>query len=66
MPRTNTTTRRRRKVIPRRPDLFNWAQDTDLLTNPAIRAIVRRAQVSPAVAAVIAELSGFGRESAHG
>jgi hypothetical protein len=65
MPRTNTTTRKKRKTTIRRPDLFTWAQDTTLLSNPVIRAIVRRAQVSPATAALIAELSGLGREAAN-
>ncbi|GEO18620.1 hypothetical protein MAE02_63160 [Microvirga aerophila] len=60
----NTLTRRKRKATSCPPDIFGWAQDASLLTSPAIRAIVRRAQVSPAIAAVIFELSGYGRETA--
>jgi hypothetical protein len=66
MQKLSNTTRQKRKVTSCPPDLFAWAQDASLISNPSIRAIIRRAQVSPAVAAVISELSGFGREAAHG
>jgi len=61
----HTTTRTKRKSVASHPDLFTWSQDAALVTSPAIRIIMRRAQVSPAVAALVSELSGFGRETAH-
>jgi hypothetical protein len=65
MQKLSNTTRQKRKATTCPPDLFAWSQDTSLLSTPSIRAIVRRAQVSPAVAAVISELSGLGRGSAN-
>ncbi|MDG2571045.1 hypothetical protein P7L87_26175 [Vibrio parahaemolyticus] len=62
----NTTKRRARKSVPAHPDLFIWAESNSPTICPAIRAIMRRARVSAAVAGVIAELSGFGGEAAHG
>jgi hypothetical protein len=52
-----------RKALPCSPDLFDWQQSRDLLSTPSIRTIARKANVSPAVAAVIADLCGFSRET---
>lgn len=41
------------------------ARDIELLAVHAVRAVVRRAQVSPALALAIAELSGLIREPRH-
>jgi hypothetical protein len=54
---------RRRKADLRLPDLFDWQHNRDLLSTPTIRSIVRRTHVSPALAAVIAELCGYTRET---
>jgi hypothetical protein len=63
---TNSTKRSRSKSVPAHPDLFIWADSSSPTICPAIRVIMRRARVSAAVATVIAELSGFGGEAAHG
>jgi hypothetical protein len=55
--------RRRRKACCCTPDLFDHARQVDLLTTPAVRAIQRRAGVSPALALALAELSGLSREA---
>ena len=60
---THTMRRRRRKGGLRTPDLFDWARNRDLLTAPAVRAVSRRAGVSPALALALAELSGLSREA---
>jgi hypothetical protein len=62
----SSTKRRARKSVPVNPDLFIWAESNSSSICPAIRAIMRRARVSAAVATVIAELSGFGGEATHG
>ena len=43
------------------PDLFDWSREAELLTHPAVRAVVSQAKVSPALALTIAELSGLMR-----
>jgi hypothetical protein len=63
---TNSTKRSRRKSVQTHPELLIWAESSSPTICPAIRAIMRKARVSAAVAIVIAELSGFGGESAHG
>ncbi len=55
--------RSRRKVRSCSPDLFDWQRSQELLSTPTIRTIVRKGQVSPALAAVIADLCGFSRET---
>jgi hypothetical protein len=55
--------RPRRKARSRSPDLFDWQCSQELLSAPTIRTIARKAQVSPARAAVIADLCGFSREA---
>lgn len=55
--------RPRRKARSCSPDLFDWQLSQELLSAPTIRAITRKAQVSPALAAVIADLCGFSREA---
>jgi hypothetical protein len=45
------------------PDLFDWQRSQELLSAPTIRTIARKAHVSPALAAVIADLCGFSREA---
>ena len=54
--------RSRRKARSRSPDLFDWQRSQELLSAPTIRTITRKAQVSPALAAVIADLCGLSRE----
>ncbi len=54
--------RPKRKAKPCPPDLFSWASDTEHLTSPAVRALVRRTGYSPALARAIAELAGFSVE----
>ena len=55
--------RSRRKARSCSPDLFEWQCSQELLSAPTIRTIARKAQVSPALAAVIADLCGFSREA---
>ncbi len=55
--------RPRRKARSCSPDLFDWQCSKELLSAPAIRTIARKAQVSPALAAVIADLCGISREA---
>jgi hypothetical protein len=55
--------RSRRKARSCSPDLFDWQCSQELLSAPTIRTIARRAQVSPALAAVIADLCGLSREA---
>ncbi len=43
--------------------LFDWQRSQELLSAPTIRTITRKAQVSPALAAVIADLCGLSRET---
>ncbi len=62
MPKTFSMRRSRRKARSCSPDLFDWQCSQELLSAPTIRTIARKAQVSPALAAVIADLCGFYRE----
>ncbi len=55
--------RSRRKARSCSPDLFDWQRSQELLSAPTIRTITRKAQVSPALAAVIADLCGLSRET---
>ena len=55
--------RSRRKARSGSPDLFDWQRSQELLSTPTIRTITRKAQVSPALAAVIADLCGLSRET---
>ena len=55
--------RSRRKARSCSPDLFDWQCSQELLSTPTIRTIARKAQVSPALAAVIADLCGLSREA---
>ncbi len=43
--------------------LFDWQNRQELMSVPTIRTIARKAQVSPALAAVIADLCGLSREA---
>ena len=54
--------RSKRNAKPCLPDLFSWASDTEHLTSPAVRELVRRTGYSPALARAIAELAGFSVE----
>jgi hypothetical protein len=56
-------TRRPRRKAPVCPSLFDWNRSIELLNRPAVRTVARRARVSPALASVIAELSGLIREA---
>jgi hypothetical protein len=62
----HTTKRLSRKAEPRLPDLFDWARQSELHALTTVRTIIRHANVSPAVAAVIAELAGTTIEVHHG
>ena len=54
----------RGKVLPcANLPLFDWQSRQELMSAPTIRTIARKAQVSPALAAVIADLCGFSREA---
>jgi hypothetical protein len=64
--RRSNTLRATRKAKSCAPDLFDWARQNELNTTPAIRAISRRAGVSPALALTLAELAGLTREARHG
>ncbi len=55
--------RSRRKARSCSPVLFDWPRSQELLSAPTIRTITRKAQVSPALAAVIADLCGLSREN---
>ena len=57
--------RRSPRQVTARPDLFDWARQNELLSHPAIRSVSRRLRVSPATAAVVAELAGIVREARH-
>jgi len=59
------STRRSRRQVNSCPDLFDWAQQNELLSHPAIRSVSHRLRVSPAMAAVMAELAGIVREARH-
>jgi hypothetical protein len=61
----SNTKRSSRKAKSCPPDLFTWQRDTELLTNPAVRAVARRTNISPALALVVAELAGLTREVRH-
>ncbi len=63
MPIPYSMRRSRRKARSCSPDLFDWQRSQVLLSAPTIRTITRKAQVSPALAAVIADLCGLSRES---
>ncbi len=63
MLKTNSMRRTRRKALFCSPDLFDWQRDQELLSAQPIRTIARKAHVSPALAAVIAELCGLSRET---
>jgi hypothetical protein len=43
--------------------LFDWQSRQELMSVPTVRTIARKAQVSPALAAVIADLCGLSRET---
>ncbi|HEY8566378.1 MAG TPA: hypothetical protein VIL65_12815 [Beijerinckiaceae bacterium] len=46
--------------------LFAWAQTRALLHQPAVRHVVRRSHLSPALARTVAELAGLGpKEACH-
>ena len=55
-----------RQAKSRLPDLFDWARQNELHMHTTVRTIARRAGVSPAVAALIAELAGLTTEVRHG
>jgi hypothetical protein len=55
--------RRARRKVPLCPDLFDWQQNRELLCNATVRAIAGRARVTPASAALIAELAFATREA---
>jgi hypothetical protein len=57
--------RRTRRQVGPRPNLFDWAQENELLSHPAVRSVARRLRVSPATAAVVAELASIVREARH-
>jgi hypothetical protein len=59
MQKLTTTTPKRRKATSCPPDLFGWASESELLTEPNIRRVMRRAHVPAATARVIAELAGL-------
>ena len=59
------STRRRLRKVNSCPDLFDWALQNELLSYPSIRSVARRFRVSPATAAVLAELAGIIREVRH-
>jgi hypothetical protein len=63
MQSTYSMRRPRRKARSCSPDLFDWQRSQELLSAPSIRIIARKAQVSPALAAVIADLCGLSRET---
>ncbi len=63
MLKTISMRRPRRKAPSCSPDLFDWQRSQELLSLQSIRTIARKAHVSPALAAVIAELCGFSRGS---
>ncbi len=54
--------RAQRKARCSGPDLFSWARDQQLLADPSVAQVTRRARVSPAVRALLAELAGITRE----
>jgi ribosomal protein L17 len=62
----HTTKCASRKAKSRLPDLFDWARQNELHTHTSVRTIARRTGVSPAVAAVIAELAVLTTEMRHG
>lgn len=41
--------------------LFQWADNRDLLANPAVRRLMRAGRISPALAGAYAEIIGLGR-----
>jgi hypothetical protein len=63
---SHTRLRTSRKAKSCAPDLFDWARQNELESTPAIRAITRRVNVSPALALALAELAGLGQEARHG
>jgi hypothetical protein len=63
---SHNTKRFSRKAETRLPDLFGWARQSEPHPHPTIQTIVRHAGVSPAVAAIIAELAGLTTEVHHG
>jgi hypothetical protein len=63
---SNSRLRSSRKAKSCAPDLFDWARQNELRAPPAIRAITRHVNVSPALALALAELAGFGQEARHG
>ena len=56
-------TRRPRRKAPVCTSLSDWERSVEVLNRPAVRTVARRARVSPALASVIAELSGLIREA---
>ena len=63
MPKPFSMRRSRRKARSCSPDLFDWQCSQELLSIQTVRTIARKAQVSPALAAVIADLCGLSREA---
>jgi hypothetical protein len=54
--KTSIASRSKRKAASC-PNLFEWHQNRKLLSNGTVRAIAGRARVTPATAALIAELA---------
>jgi hypothetical protein len=61
MQNLSTMRRARRKGLC--PDLFDWQQNRELLSNATVRAIAGRGRVTPATAALISELAFATREA---
>ena len=62
MSKTISMRRTRRKAPSCSPDLFDWQRGQELLSIQTVRSIARKAHVSPALAAVIADLCGLYKE----
>ena len=63
--KSNSTPRSRGKPKPRPTDLLNLSLGADLLGHAAVRLIMGKVDVSPSVAAVLAEHAGLLREGAR-
>lgn len=63
MSKIHSMRRPRRKAPSCSPDLFDWQHSQELLSLQTVRTIARKAHVSPALAAVIADLCGLNREA---
>ena len=64
--KSNSTPRSRGKPKPCRTDVATLAIGADLLSLAPVRLILRRVDVSPSVAAVLAEHAGLLREARNG